>query len=491
AIRNENGDDDIRVACIGPAGENRVRIAAVMNSVYHAGARGGPGAVMGSKKLKAIAARGTKGFEPKDAKKLRDVALEATQALARDKGAQALHEFGTAGLVEAINALHAFPAYNFKTGHSDGIRPLTGQALVEDGYLKRRIGCYGCAISCHRYSTVDKGPLAGTYTGGPEYENFGALGVGPGVFETDTVIAANRLCNTMGLDTISAGSVIQWAMESYERGVLTKEDTDGLEVKFGRSDVLLELIDRVAHRQGKLGNLLAEGVKRAAAKVGRDSWKWAVCNSKGLEQSRVETRSAKSYALAFAVNPRGPDHLMSQTIAEFGASPEAIELIEKLTGDKKWATPYATEYRPEIVRWHEDCYAITDALGFCSFATTLAYGVSPKRMAEMFTAVTGFDIDEETIMLAGRRIVTLERCFNLREGADRKLDDLPYRLMNEPAATGPAKGFMNTPAELNPMLDKYYSLHEWDVETGRPYRKTVQKLGLSDVAEELKEKLPS
>ena len=491
-LKKDLGDREIRVACIGPAGENLVRISAIMNSLYSAAARGGIGAVMGSKKLKAIAVRGTRGFEVKDPDKLRDIAYSATVALAEDKGAQSLHEYGTSGLVEAVNALGAFPAYNFKEGYSENIRPLTGQALVEDGYLTRIVGCFGCAISCHRHSEIGKGRFAGAYTGGPEYETFGALGAGTGVYDTETVIQANRICNMLGMDTISAGSVVQWAMESYERGVLTKDDTDGIELKFGNGDALIQLLEMIGRRKGKIGNLLAEGVKRASERVGKDSWKWALVNSKGLEQSRVETRSAKSYALAFAVNPRGPDHLHTETMAEFGTSPEAIALIEELTGDKKWASPYFTEYRPEIVRWHEDCYAITDALGFCAFATTLAYGVNPKNMAEMFSAATGIEIDEKGIMLAGRRIVTLEKCFNVREGADRKLDDLPYRLMHEPSPSGPGKGLVNSREELDGMLDKYYELHEWDLKTSWPYRRTLDKLNLSYVADNLEKwvKLP-
>jgi aldehyde:ferredoxin oxidoreductase len=442
ALVDELDDKETKVACIGPAGENLVKYAAVMNSVYHAAGRGGAGAVMGSKNLKAIAVRGTKSIELWKPDEFRELALEVRRNLAKDSGAQSLYNYGTSGSLEFVNNLHAFPNRNFMYGHIENVTPLTGQNLVEKGYLLRRVGCFSCTT-------------------------------------------ANELCNIYGLDTISTGITIAWAMESYEKGVLTREETDGIELNFGNADAVIKAIEAIAFRKGKLGNLLAEGVKRASEKVGKDSWKWAICNAKGLEQSNVETRSAKAYALAFAVNPRGPDHLHTETFAEFGASPEAIALIEKLTGDKKWASPYYVEYRPEIVRWHEDCYAVTDSLGFCAFATTAAYAVNPENMAQMFYLATGIFMDEKTIMTAGRRIVTLEKCFNVREGADRKLDNLPWRLMNEPAASGPAKGMMNSEQELNAMLDKYYALHEWDVKTSWPYKETLEKLELSEVAQEL------
>jgi aldehyde:ferredoxin oxidoreductase len=180
-----------------------------------------------------------------------------------------------------------------------------------------------------------------------------------------------------------------------------------------------------------LGNLLANGVKRASEEVGQNSEDWAI-QAKGLEQSRVETRSAYSYALAFMVNPRGPDHLMTETLAEFGMSPEMLDVVEKATGDKKYATPYITEKRPEIVRWHEDVYAMTDALGLCVFASTAQYYMTPKLMSDLFSASVGIPCTEEQGMSLGKKIVTMERCFNTREGATREHDRLPKRLMTEP-----------------------------------------------------------
>lgn len=490
-LKKDIGDNDAIVACIGPAGENLVRFAAIMNSVYNAAGRGGAGAVMGSKKLKAICVRGTGEISVKNPERFQKIVEEIAEAQAKDVSTASTCDYGTSGAVEWLNELHVFPAYNFQSGHIEHAEFLSGQYLVKAGYLTRRAACFSCRIGCHRFTFVREEPYAGTRTGGPEYETMSALGAGTGVTDTNAVIKANDECNIMGLDTISTGGVIQWAMECYEKGVLTAPDTDGLEMKFGNADAMVKLISLIAHREGRMGMLLADGVKRAADAVGKDSYKWAICNSKGLEQSRVETRSAKGYALSFAVNPRGPDHLHTQVSAEFGGGAAAVALIERITGKEGLATPYTTESRAEIVRWHEDCYAIADSLGFCSFTTEACY-VNPGNMAEIYSAATGLSFTESDIMLAGRRIVTLEKCFNTREGADRELDDLPWRLMHEPAPSGPLKGSMNTQEELDGMLDKYYALHGWNLETSWPYAETLEMLGLEDVSAELRKlgKLP-
>ncbi|MGV9170736.1 MAG: aldehyde ferredoxin oxidoreductase family protein [Promethearchaeia archaeon] len=483
-LKKKHGYDS-RGLYIGPAGEKLVRGASIMGSCYHAAGRGGGAAAMGKKNLKGISVKGTNPVRVKNPDKFAEVAKEMRELLMEDSGAQGLHEHGTAGSMAGVNELHALPGKNWQTGHTEKVYPITGQAVTEQGYLKRRVACFGCTIGCHRYSVIDEGPRAGIASGGPEYETLGALGNGPGLVDTEAVLVLNEICNRLGLDTISAGTIVQWAIESYERGVLTKEDTDGLELGWGKLEETKEAILKMAKRDGSLGKLLADGLKIATERVGQESYKWAIMNSKGLEQSNVETRSAKAYALAFAVNPRGNDHLMTETFAEFGASPEAIEVIEKITGDKKYATPHSTEKRAEIVRWHEDCYEVTEALGFCVFTSTAAFGVNPDNMARLYEAATGIEMDRDGIMETGRRVVTLEKAFNVTRGATRRHDDLPYRLMHEGAASGPLKGETNNPEELAKMLDRYYTLHEWDLKTSWPYRSTYEKLKLKDVADYL------
>ena len=503
-LQKEIGDSSAQVAAIGQGGENLVLFAAVMVSVYNAAARGGAGAVMGSKKLKAVVVRGHGGVKVADPKEFYRSCHVAIKNSYEDATAKFAHLYGTAGSVPMVNEARAFPSYNFRKGYIEGAEKIGGPYLAESEYLKRRLGCNACIFTCHRYCEITRGRYAGCYTGGPEYETLSALGAGCGTIDLETVIKANELCNIYGLDTISTGNLIQWAMECYERGVIKPDQTGGLKLEWGNSDAIVQMVTRIGLRQG-LGNILADGVKRASERIGQGSEKWAI-QSKGLEQSRVETRAAFGYALAFAVNPRGPDHLHSETIAEFGTRPGGRRLIKRITGDEKYANPRLIEKRPEIVRWHEDCFAATDSLGLCAFINTSRFGVDPGQMADMFSSAIGKKVSEEELMKAGRRILTLEKGFNVREGASRKDDVLPWRLMNEPLESlmrgknvskgvEEKEGFVpiNSPEMLNRMLDGYYDLHGWDRGTSWPYRETLLELGLKEVVDELEPdgKVPS
>ncbi|MEA1904475.1 MAG: aldehyde ferredoxin oxidoreductase family protein [Candidatus Hadarchaeota archaeon] len=467
------------VACIGPAGENLTKFASIMVSYYNAAARGGIGTVMGSKRLKAIAVDGRKGkVEVAVPHKFDEVVTEAREALYADSAAADLHLYGTARDVDLLSKMRILPSYNFKRSYIEGAENLSGRTWAKEGYLKRILGCGACNFSCHRFTSVDIGKYAGTYSGGPEYETVSSLGSGCGITRVEAVLRANELCNDLGMDVISTGGVVQWAMETYEKGLLTKEDMDGIELTWGNEEVLIELIRKIAFRQG-IGDLLAEGTKVASEKTGGESWKWAV-QARGLEQSRVEIRGAYSYALAFAVNPRGPDHLHTECLAEFGGTPEAVNVIKRITGDERYARPDMPDKRAEIVKWHEDIYAVTDALGLCAFTTTAAYGIDEEKAAELFQYATGIDMSIEEIMAAGERILTLERCFNIREGLTRKDDKLPWRIMNECQKDlhGKMEKPIITQEQLDIWLDDYYELHGWD-ERGMPKKKTLDALNLS------------
>lgn len=475
-------EGNAQVACIGPAGENLVNMAAIMGSTYNAAARGGPGAVMGAKKLKAIVVSGRKAVSVADPVRFRQLVSQVRQTIAQTPSARQKYMYGTSGTLAAINELRALPTRNFQRGYFPEASRLTGQYLVEKGYLKRRVSCYACPVACHRYTEVEAGPYAGTFSGGPEYETVAALGAGTCVSDTEAVLKANELCNIYGLDTISVGSAVQFLMECYERGIISSEQAGGLNLAWGNGETLVALVHMIAFREG-IGNLLAQGVRSAALALGGGSERWAI-ESKGLEQSRVETRSAKAYALAFAVNPRGPDHLHAQPIAEFGLRPLGVELIKRITGDAKYANPYIADKRAEIVIWHEDMYAAGDALGLCSFPTTADFTISPELAAALFSAATGLEVDADELLRIGRRIVTLEKCYNVREGATRDDDRLPWRLMHEESPD--RKGAINSEEEMNRMLDEYYTLHGWDPVTSWPKEETLRDLDLGYVADELK-----
>jgi len=481
-------DGPVEVGCIGPAGENGVKFASIMFSYYCAAARGGAGAVMGAKKLKAIVVDGKRGritvARPREFGK---VVMAAREALYEDTLAKQLFEYGTAADVDFFNELRLAPAYNFKRSYIDdpeGVRGLSGRTWPKRGYLKRRRGCSGCTIGCHRYTEVDEGRFAGTYSGGPQLEPVNATGPRCGNTDIELVFKMNELCNDMGLDISTAGTVIAWLMETYEKGLIGDEELDGVKPEWGDEEAMLELLHRIVRREG-IGDLLADGTGAAAEKVGGDSYQWAV-QVKGLEITAVELRAAYSYALAFAVNSRGGDHLLSETIAEFGGTPEARAVMRKITGDEKYIGGTVLDKRAEIVRWHEDIYAVTDALGLCAFATTAAYGIDEEKAALLFRYATGIEMTPDEIMEAGRRIVTLERCFNMREGLSRKDDTAPWRMMHEDQADLEQVQDPILPQDkLDTMLDEYYRLHGWDPESGRPTEATLSRLGLGFATEGL------
>jgi aldehyde:ferredoxin oxidoreductase len=478
-VREELDDPDVQVACTGPAGENKVAFASIQVSIYNAAGRGGGGALMGDKNLKAVAVRGTKGVSVKKPDAYLDVLARVNRKKDEAPGVQPLSDYGTSIGVDFTNAIGAFPVNNFQQGTIEGVNKLTGTYLVEGGYLKRKIACFSCPVACHRYVTVDQGIHQGTYTGGPEYETLSALGGGCGVTDTDAIIKANELCNILGMDTISVGNSIQWLMECYQRKVVTTEEADGLDMNWGNGETVIRLVEKIAKREG-VGDLLADGLRAASGKLGKDSYKWAI-QARGLEQSRVETRSAFGYALAFAINSRGPDHLNTECLAEFGGDREAIRVIEKITGDKKYAYPHTTEKRAEIVRWHEDIYGATDSLGICAFVTTAQFWMDDQDLADLFNTATGLEVTAEDIMVSGRRVITMERIYNALQGHTREQDVLPYRLMNEVQHDAMHDHAINSAEMLDGMKDEYFRLHEWDQKTGWPTRKVLERLGMPEV----------
>ncbi|NPV70404.1 MAG: aldehyde ferredoxin oxidoreductase family protein [Firmicutes bacterium] len=481
-LRRRAGRGTASVACIGAAAEKGVKFAGIMFDAYSAAARCGVGLVMASKNLKGIVVKGSGSLSVADPARFSKLVRIATENLYGDPGAPKYYITGTPGSIMPVNESRGLPARNFQHGYTPDAFRVSGQHMIQKGYIRRRRACFSCVLCCHKYSVVPNGPYAGQ-AGGPEYETIAALGPGCGVVDPEAVLKANELCNDYGLDSISTGSVIQFAMECFEKELLSVKDTDSLDLRFGNAEAVIEMIHRIARREG-LGRVLGEGVRSAARAIGRESWKWAV-EARGLEQSRVETRSANSYALAFAVNPRGPDHLHAQPIAEFGMNPRAKDLITRITGDAKYANPLLVEKRAEIVRWHEDVFAVTDSLGFCSFTTTSTYGVTPELMAQFMEAAFGRPITAEELMRVGRRTINLERCFNVREGLSRKDDRLPWRLMNEVLPERSEQNAINSEANLNRMLDEYYDLHAWSKVSGRPLRDTLDHLGLGFVADAL------
>jgi len=460
---------------IGPAGEKLVKYASINVSVYNVAARGGGGAVLGSKKLKGIVvSKGTTSVEVAHPKRYYELAMKVVRNIMNDEALIATAKFGTASATMGLDSTSTLPVYNFRKSYWEHAYKNSGEYYVEAGYLIGRVGCAQCIVSCHRHTKTNK--FGGVDTVGPEYETSNALGGNIGNADTDALIKMNDLANIYGLDTISLGGVIAWVMETYERGYLKELVKElGTEPVWGNVEAALKLIEKIARREG-IGDLLAEGLSRACRKVDPETCKWAV-EANGLEHSRVDTRVAKAYALAFALNPRGPDHLHTETFAEFGFSEGAKKLIERITGHREWAGVGKVEGRPEIVKWHEEMYAITDSVGFCAFITTAGFAVDEYLMSELFTAATGIEKDAKTIMTDGERIVTLERIIQVREGRRRIHDTLPWRIMNEKIKTRDGKEYVVSAKELNTMLDKYYELRKWS-KNGIPLPDKLKELKL-------------
>jgi aldehyde:ferredoxin oxidoreductase len=484
-IKGQLDDDGIETAIIGPASENGVLSGAIIISRFHTAARGGIGTVMGAKKLKAIAVRGARGIPLADPDQFMELSRTITRGMAKDGAAKALRQYGVVGMMGELGRSYLVGARNFREAIVEEAERLSGQRMAELGYFRAGLACIGCGIGCRHFLSNDSSPYGPLREGIPEIEPVIALGSQCGVTDTDAVLQASALCDDLGLDVLSTGFSISWAMECYEKGLISPEQADGLELRFGNAVMMLELIGRIARREGLLGDLLADGTCRAAEEVGRDSWKWAI-QARGLEQSSPDSRAHKGYALAFATNPRGPDHLTAMPMAELGGSPQARALVTAVCGDERYAVPHLPDKRAELVRWHEDCQAASDALGICIIATAGTYSVTPEHMAQLLSAARGVQIDAEELMESGRRIVTLERCFNVREGDDRRDEDhLPWRMMHEALEYGPNAGLVTSPEEMDQMLDEYYGLHGWDATTGWPTAEVLAALGLEDLCCEL------
>jgi aldehyde:ferredoxin oxidoreductase len=481
-IKEELDDSQLKMLMIGPAGENLVKFAAVMASIYRAAGRGGAGAVMGAKKLKAIVARGTRDLTVADPQAFHLSALAARRAIRDDEYCWSRSFlFGTAQGIMGANEGGTLPHRNFQDGHTPEGFKLSGE-YVSDRYAHPE-GCSACAFHCGRFARVTEGKYRGSYSAGPEYETLASLGSKCDITDTEAVLRGNELCDILGLDTISAGSMVSFAMECYEAGILTNKDTNGLQVNFGNADAMLTLLEMMARREG-IGDLLAEGAKIASERLGPDSEMFAV-QAKGLEQSMVDVRASMAYALAFALNPRGPDHLMTECLATYGYTPEVRELAIRVGGTEEAVDTISPGGKPGMVAYHEDIYAVSDCVGICAFTSTWSYRMVFENVADIYRAATGINVSPEDIERLGEKIITLERCFNFREGLTaEQLDVLPKRMFETSPTIRGGEATL-TREKLGEMLKGYYTFRGWDVEKGLPTLEKFRDLGLEWVLEEL------
>ncbi len=462
AIKDELGDYYVRVASIGMAGEKLSKIACILNEKTRAAGRTGLGAVMGSKNLKAIAVRGTRDIVPAKPEMFMDMVKEFHE---RMKG-PATQKYRTLGTVENVlinNILNCMPSRNYSNAKFENAEKVSGEALNER-YVAKIIACSSCPMRCEHEAVVREGPYKGTMAR-IEYETLWAMGPYTGVDRLDAIIKAAELCTYYGMDAQSAGVTVGFVMDCHEKGILTHEELGGIDAHFGNAEAMLKLLEMMGKREG-IGNILADGVKVAAEKIGKDSAKLAQ-HIKGLEVTGYDLRCLKTAALAFAVSFRGADHNRS--------SAYAVDLKGKVDRLK------AEKGRGKIVKDLEDTYALIDSLIVCKNSRGAFYKELPE-MAKLYSLVTGAEVTPEELAVAAERISTLARLINVREGLSRKDDTLPWKVMNEPIPDdGPVKGAIVTQDELDLMLDDYYQARGWNLD-GVPTTAKLKELGMDDLS---------
>ena len=454
-IRDELGDYYIRVSAIGEAGEKLCRFAAIINDEFRAIGRTGMGAVMGSKNLKAVAVRGTKDVNVADL----DGFTEFVKLIHERMKGPATKKYKTLGTPEnvlVLNSLSALATRNWTNATFEGAEKVSGEYLNEH-YVKKIVGCATCGMRCDHIAVVPEGPYKGS-TSRLEFECLWSLGPLCGVDRLDAIIEAMRIVNEYGMDGISIGVVVAFAMDCYEHGVITKEQTEGIDLSFGNAEALIEIIHKIGKREGWLGNALAEGVAKAAEIIGNGAEKYA-CHIKGLELPGYDLRTLKTAALGFSVSFRGACHLRNGAY-----SPDVKGKVNRFKIEKG---------RGKMIVPDGNLYNVIDSLIVCKFSRGTYYD-GMDDLSKYYTLATGIPITSEELTLAGERIENLARLFNYREGKGTRANDtLPWKIMNTPVPDdGPAKGLVVNNEEFQLGLDDYYVARGWTSD-GLP---TVDKL---------------
>jgi len=472
-IREELGDWYVRVSAIGEAGEKLVRVGCIINDEFRAIGRGGMGAVMGSKNLKAVAVRGTNDVNVANLEEFTEFVRTIHERM-KGPATRKYRTLGTPENVLVLNALAALPTRNFSQATFEGAEKVSGEYLNER-YVKKIIGCATCGMRCDHIALVPEGEYKGT-TSRVEFECLWALGPLCGVDRLDAIIEAIYQCNHYGIDGISSGVIVAFAMDLYENGIITKKDTDGLDLSFGNHEALVETIKRMGSRKGWLGDVLAEGSMRAAEKIGKGAEKYAN-HIKGMELPGYDLRTLKTAALGFSVSYRGACHLRSGAY-----SPDVKGKVDRFKIEKG---------RGKIVMDGEDLYNVVDSLILCKFSRGVMYD-GLKDMAKYYTLATGIEMTPEELIKAGERINNLARVINIREGkGTREYDTLPWKIMNVPVPDeGVAKGAVVNQKEFDIGLDDYYSVRGWTKE-GIPTPEKLKELGLDNLVSIVKKKIGS
>jgi aldehyde:ferredoxin oxidoreductase len=482
AIRSELGSDKIRVAQTGAAGMNRVRFANITNNLGHFNGRDGLGALMGSKNLRAVAALGTETIEYHDPEILRRIAKEYAKTFRNNPLGEALYVYGTTAFPEILSAGGGLPVDNFRHSALKDASSLGGESYNRL-LLKKRKGCYACPIQCKRVIALDD-PKYGVDPryGGPEYETIAALGSNLNILDLKAVAKGNEICNRACMDTISAGMTIAFACECFENGVITKEDTGGLELRFGDADLMLDLLEMTARREG-FGDLLAEGVARLARQWGVEDQPYVLA-VKGQELPMHDPRVKVGVGLGYAVCTYGADHMNAPHDPFFSdVNSFPFKTIKSLGIYNAMAPTAISTEKVKTYIVLENLWRMQDALGLCVFGYAPRGVMTLDQMVQCLNGITGWDTNLYELMSSAERATAIARAFNSREGFTRDHDQLPKRLF-DPKPDGPGSGKqIFSEADFSQAVALYYEMSGWDPDSGRPHRGKLLELGLEWVEE--------
>ena len=467
-IKSDLGDRRVQTAIIGPAAENGVKFAGIFANLMRAAARTGMGSVMASKGVKALVVRGTGSVSVAKPGMFEGLVEEIEDQIRGHEQYWGRRRMGTTRILLMANEAGFLPTRHYNAGTFEHAAEVSGERLAEEFNVKGR-GCFACTIPCSRFYVVKSGEHAGLYGEGPEYESQGSFTSRMGNRSLETALKANDLCNRLGLDILTTAESISWVMELHERGMLTSEEVDGLDLSWGNGETILALIGKIARREG-FGDLLADGTRVSAERLGRGMD--LTMQVKGLDIIMADPRGLKGFGLGYAVASRGGDHLRSEPFLELADDP-AI-------GERMFGVPDATmrlAYRGKgkLVSYFEDWNAVIDALEPCKNIMQNMEILTFDLASKVIEATTGLQMTPAEVRGVGERIINVERAFNVREGIRRKDDTLPRRFREEPLTEGASKG---TVFELEPMIDEYYGERGWDLETGIPTAETLRRLGL-------------
>lgn len=484
-IHQELGDPAIKIAAIGSGGENLVKYASLIFENCHAVGRTGMGAVMGSKNLKAVAVRGTQGVRVAHPKAFMGFVEKLQQIIINTPGYDGLATYGTPNGTIGAHSVGLQTCKNSLTNIWIEIERLDHRLLKRD-YFVKTLACSACPRHCNQAWVIREGPYAGTRGAKIEYSAVGLFGCGCLISDFSAIAKMNSLCDEYSLDIIEIGVALNAAMEWYERGLITKEDTGGIDLTWGNAEGVIEIIHKIARREG-FGNLLAEGTLKAAEQVGQGADQYVTTHSKGMSQGTADARALKGYALSHATSTRGACHLRGGFAEALDPSPAMRKTCKERFGTEEAAI--ASSYnKATVTDYSQNLCTLTDCLELCRFNTEYAgVAIDIKALGDLFSLATGVEMDEKAMSTAAERIYAVERAFLVREGMSRKDDVLGGKWGSEPTPDGPLQGERIDPEKFNKLLDDYYQIRGWD-SMGIPTVSTLLALGLEDIAEEIRTK---